>query len=96
MPASSGEVHVVKLTSKGQLTLPIEIRRRLGMSDGDHLAVRIDGDGVRLDKIAPARPLSDADPIWRMIGAGDSERDDTSEQHDRHLAAEERAKWQRS
>lgn len=37
-----------KITSKGQITLPVKIRRELGLGAGDHLRVERDGDTVRL------------------------------------------------
>ena len=36
------------LTSKGQVTIPAEVRRRLGLRPGDHIGFVIDGDEVRL------------------------------------------------
>ena len=36
------------LTSKGQVTIPVEVRRRLGLLPGDHIGFVIEGDEVRL------------------------------------------------
>ena len=36
------------LTSKGQVTIPAEVRRRLGLHPGDRVAFVVDGDAVRL------------------------------------------------
>ncbi len=36
------------LTSKGQVTIPAEVRRRLGLLPGDHVGFIVDGDEVRL------------------------------------------------
>lgn len=33
-----------KLTSKGQVTIPVELRRRLGAETGDKLVFEMDGD----------------------------------------------------
>ena len=41
MASSSSEV-VVKLSSKGQVVIPREMRRRLGLKKGDKLKVEID------------------------------------------------------
>lgn len=38
-------MEIAKLTSKGQLTLPIEIRRQLGLNTGDKIAF-IEKDGA--------------------------------------------------
>lgn len=40
------------LTSKGQLTLPVEVRRALGLKQGDQLVVVLEGQTVTL---RPAR-----------------------------------------
>jgi len=32
---------IVRLTSKGQMTIPVHIRRRLNLKDGDSLIVKI-------------------------------------------------------
>ena len=36
---------VAKMTSKGQLTVPIAVRRKLGIDPGDQVAFVIDDDG---------------------------------------------------
>jgi AbrB family looped-hinge helix DNA binding protein len=36
------------LTSKGQVTIPAEVRRRLGLRPGDHVGFVIEGDAIRL------------------------------------------------
>jgi AbrB family looped-hinge helix DNA binding protein len=45
---------VSKITSKGQATIPVEVRRRLKVGIGEHVAFRVDGDRVEL---ARARPM---------------------------------------
>lgn len=37
-----------KLSSKGQVVIPADVRRRLGLSQGSVLRFQIDADGVRL------------------------------------------------
>jgi antitoxin PrlF len=44
-----------KITSKGQITVPIEVRRILGVRAGDRLLFESDGEGVR---IRPVRSKS--------------------------------------
>ncbi len=86
---------VVRVTSKGQMTIPIGIRRTLGISSGDSLAVSVDGNEIRLRRVEMARPLESTDPIWRLIGVGESGETDVSRDHDRHLASGEVKRWQR-
>ncbi len=40
-----------KVTSKGQVTVPREIRRRLGVKAGDRLLFEEDGKGVRVTAV---------------------------------------------
>ncbi len=37
-----------KLTSKGQLTVPKDVRERLGLKSGDRVVFEFEGDSVRL------------------------------------------------
>ena len=39
-------MELAKLTSKGQITLPISIRRKLGVKDGDKVAFIEQGDQI--------------------------------------------------
>ncbi len=39
-----------RITSKGQTTIPVEVRRALGIKTGDVVRYEIDGDKVRLIK----------------------------------------------
>lgn len=87
---------VVKVTSKGQVTIPVEIRAALGIDDGTYLEVSEAGDGIRLRKVVRAQPLSDDDPIWELVGAGESGYADVAEEHDRHAADAEVERWGKS
>lgn len=42
------EANVVRLSSKGQLTLPAEIRRKLGLETGARLLVFLARDEIRI------------------------------------------------
>jgi AbrB family looped-hinge helix DNA binding protein len=86
----------VKVTSKGQVTIPIELRKSLGIDEGDYLEVSETGQGIRLRKVVPTRPLGPDDPIWSLVGAGESGRRDISVGHDRHLADAEIDRWRES
>jgi AbrB family looped-hinge helix DNA binding protein len=49
---------VATLTSKGQITIPVEVRRKLGLKPGDRVAFVVEAGGeVRLK--AKKRPLAD-------------------------------------
>jgi len=51
------------ISSKGQVTVPLEIRKRLGVSAGDRIDFVIDGDRT---VIRPAR--DDDDPFEKYVG----------------------------
>ena len=86
----------VKVTSKGQVTIPIEIRTALGIDQDTYLEVSESEHEIRLRKIVPARPLGREDPIWGLVGAGESGHADVATAHDRHLADAEIARWRES
>jgi len=87
---------VVKVTSKGQVTIPSALRASLGIDEGSYLEVTEDEEGIRLRKVVPARPLSGDDPIWSLIGEGASGLGDVASEHDRHLAEGEVERWRES
>ena len=86
----------IKVTSKGQITIPIAIRTALGIDDQTYLEVSEADEEIRLRKIVPARPLGREDPIWGLIGEGRSGRGRVAADHDRHLAAGEIERWRES
>ena len=47
----------IKLTSKGQVTLPADLRKRLGLRTGDYLEVKESPEGYLLQKHVPASPF---------------------------------------
>jgi antitoxin PrlF len=47
-----------KMTSKGQVTVPREIRRRLGVRPGDRLLFEEDGNGVRVTAVRKESPFA--------------------------------------
>jgi len=61
--ASSKTSYSSSLSSKGQVTVPQEIRRRLGVDAGDRIEFVIEGDRT---VIRPAR--DDDDPFEKYVG----------------------------
>ena len=53
-----------RVTSKGQMTLPRDIRRVLGVESGDSVVFQADKDGVRV------RPVRAGSPFERHRGIG--------------------------
>ena len=46
-----------KLTSKGQVTIPLEIRRVLGVKTGDDIVFESTGTGIHVRPASKERPL---------------------------------------
>lgn len=44
---------VSKLTAKNQVTIPADVRQRLGVKSGDHVAFEVDGGKVIVRKAKP-------------------------------------------
>jgi len=86
----------VKVTSKGQITIPVEVRASLGIDEHTYLEVSEVQDEIRLRKLLRARPLGSDDPIWDLIGAGESGHGGVAAAHDEHLAAGEIDRWRES
>lgn len=42
------EMEVAKLTSKGQITVPVAIRKKLSLKEGDKVVFVMEGDGIRI------------------------------------------------
>ena len=53
-----------KITSKGQITVPHEVRRALGVQTGDQMIFEGDEEGVRV------RPVSKKSPFAKYRGIG--------------------------
>lgn len=45
------ETKIIKITDKGQISIPVEIRRAIGISAGDELIAIRDGETLCLKKI---------------------------------------------
>jgi antitoxin PrlF len=53
-----------KLTSKGQITVPVEVRRLMGVHPGDQLVFESDGEAIRV------RPLTKGSRFEKYRGIG--------------------------
>jgi AbrB family looped-hinge helix DNA binding protein len=58
-------VREAKVTSKGQVTIPLDIRKKLGVREGDKLVFDADGDAVTVRVAAPRESVFEK---WRGIG----------------------------
>ncbi len=54
--ASETGVRVMQLPARGQITIPTEFRRRLGLADGALLQMRLVGQTIEIRPLAPIEP----------------------------------------
>jgi len=78
-------VAYARVTSKGQITLPVEMRRQLGISMGDDLEFEVTDDGAVL-RVIHRRPLAS---FLGALAVGEVLPDHTAE---RKAAARRRAR----
>lgn len=52
-----------KVTSKGQVTVPVAVRRALGIEEGDTVIFRVDGDGARMQRAPSFLDLAGSLPV---------------------------------
>lgn len=60
----------MRLTEKGQVTVPVRVREQLGLRPGDEVEFVVDGDTVRLRRAAGS-PTAGRRIVDRMRGRGD-------------------------
>lgn len=59
----------MRITSKGQVTIPIEIRERLGLLPNTEVEFVLDGKGVRLIRATPRRRGRGQAVVERLAGS---------------------------
>ena len=57
---------VTRLTTKHQTTIPVEVRRALGLKAGDQVEFSVEGNAVTLRK---AEPRLSEDLVFRLVQA---------------------------
>jgi antitoxin PrlF len=60
------QTHYAIVTSKGQVTIPVQVRRSLGVKAGDKLRFESQNGGFRLVRAGRENPFEK----WRGIGSG--------------------------
>jgi AbrB family looped-hinge helix DNA binding protein len=60
----------MRITSKGQVTIPVEIREKAGLLPGTEVDFALDGEGVRIVKAAvPRRETRGQEVVRRLWGS---------------------------
>lgn len=84
----SAERYASKVTAKGQVTIPKEIRRRLGLTEGEYVVWEPRGERVVVERAAVA-PTEDFDRLAGRIAKRFAEKGVTREE------VEEAIRWAR-
>ena len=61
----------MRITSKGQATIPAGIRKRAGLIPYSEVAFEYDGETVRIVRVEPARQRRGARLVVHLRGRGD-------------------------
>ena len=89
------EVMIMEVTTvrqRGRLTLPVKIREKLGLREGDQLAIESGDRYIVLRPLeVPERRhedglLSEDHPFWKLVGIGRSGHRDVSSNKYKHLS----------
>lgn len=83
-----GEIDIVTLSSRGQVSIPADVRRDLDLEEGEKLLVASEGDSIVLKKVDPSvveRSLEDVlTPMWEKAAAAGLDDADAEELVDEH------------
>ncbi|MFA5294516.1 MAG: AbrB/MazE/SpoVT family DNA-binding domain-containing protein [Methanoregulaceae archaeon] len=60
---------LIKVSSKGLITLPKKIRSRLGIREGDYLTITSDGDRIIFRKAKIEIDYENPDDVWKAYAA---------------------------
>ena len=58
---------IVKVTRRGQITIPMEVRNKCNIKVGDRLLVKVTKDGILLKKIPGIEEMADVDSQYGDI-----------------------------
>jgi AbrB family looped-hinge helix DNA binding protein len=59
----------MRITSKGQVTIPVEIREKAGFLPGTEVDFELDGEGIRVVKAAPRGETRGQEIVRRLRGS---------------------------
>ncbi len=86
---------VMRVSGKGQLTIPVSVRKKMKIAEGDYMLFSVEDNQIKLTKIEQVKPLSSEDPVWKMVGMAESGYGDVSVNHDSYMAEGELDHWKK-
>jgi len=72
---------IVKVTRRGQTTIPLEIRRKLGIMEGDKLIVELEGEKIIFRKVPRLEELLGVDSSYGNIDEAKKELERMREEY---------------
>jgi AbrB family looped-hinge helix DNA binding protein len=82
------EIDVVTLSSRGQVSIPADVRRELDLEEGTKLLVLSKGDNILLKKVDESfveKSLADVlEPMWEDAEAAGLDEEDAEDIIDEH------------
>lgn len=80
-------MEIIRIRPKGQVTLPLFVRQKLQVEEGDYLVCEVEDDRLILYKMPVYKRANFDDGIWRLIGSAvDCEgKNDVSEEKHKYL-----------
>jgi AbrB family looped-hinge helix DNA binding protein len=76
---------LAKVTRKGQMTIPRELRQALGIEAGDYVALRLLSGGVFLSKASVSPQVQAEDVMPHLLGSSDRHGEAHGAQRDKDL-----------
>lgn len=65
------KVNIIRVRSKGQVTLPLSVRKAMQVETGDYLVCEVHGDSVILRKASVYPRATFNDGIWQLVGSAE-------------------------
>ena len=79
------ELVLAKVTRKGQMTIPQELRQALGIEAGDYVALRLMGGGVFMSKASVSPHVKAEDAFPHLLGPSDRHAEAHGKRRDKGL-----------
>jgi AbrB family looped-hinge helix DNA binding protein len=80
------ELVLAKVSRKGQMTIPQELREALGIEPGDYVALRPLEGGVFMSKASVSAQVNAEDAFPHLLGPRDRHTEHSGAQRDKDLA----------
>lgn len=77
-------IELIKIRSRGQLTLPLPVRKALEIEEGDYLFWEVENNRLILSKMPLYKQASFNDGIWRLIGSAQDKEGKNDVSVDKH------------